>query len=302
MPRPTSVQHSTWAINVRVPGAHTVKIKQRKQGWDAASGRTRRQWVLIRKCSNLDTTPNGATYCKTISRKGRPNRSPVGWKWQVGVKVTAYFGSGATASQKTWSFNVRKPQSKTFHCNSCVALATPPRTAIIKQSTGPTETAPGPTIIGVLASPYDAPAKVWTPGTTIGTTTIVTTGTGNGDADTTEEVVVIDADMEGASNEEIEATAEDLDALLDEDVVVELTPETEEALAEVEEDDDDDDVAEAGPLAGLPMIIPAEVIEPYIYPGAGAAIGAVAGKFLGDRTLAGAVLGGLAGWYLGKGE
>ena len=118
-----------------------------------------------------------------------------------------------------------------------------------------------------------------------------TVGVGEGEEEA--EVLTVDPDLDGTTDEEKEAVSEELDELVDTGVVVEVPQETVDALAVVEGED--------SPLAALPFDVP-PAVEPYVVPAAGALVGALAGRFLGDedRTALGALLGGAAAYLYGE--
>ena len=91
--------------------------------------------------------------------------------------------------------------------------------------------------------------------------------------------------------ETVEVAEEEIDALLDEGFVVEITNEVTVVMDSVQ--------GIQTTSTSTPAAAPG-LDKELLYPGAGAAVGAVAGKLLADNALLGALAGGVAGWWAGR--
>jgi hypothetical protein len=274
---------------VRAPGARHIRVKQQKQ--DIAPGGRRRYDTI--KSKTVDPNADPAVYIEVTTNKGIAR----GFRWKDQFKVTATYGTGDKENKKTWRFLIRESKSMTLNCASCVAIAKAPTPfearASNKASLPPTYTKSN--VLAGLASVGTGmvPSISMVPSTSSPNTFIDTGDTvsdstltdeaGEGDAD----VLTVNPDLDNATEEETQSISDELDALVDEGAIVEVPEETEDALAVVE--------GGSPPSMMMPFDVP-PAVEPYVVPAAGALVGAVAGRLLGDRTALGALLGGAAAY------
>lgn len=305
---------AVYSYKVRVPGARWLKVQQKMVELGPAGRRTK--YVSLRNRA----VPSGGGYQTVTTRKGT-NR---GYRYLDAFRVTTTYGTGANEQKNTWQFTIRQSKSMTLSCATCVARAglTPSATRATPQagtgnglagtgSTGNGLAGTGGYTGGYTGNDPDAAARLATncaqilaenPNHPVATgickdfvvvdsVTDSTVGVGEGEEEA--EVLTVNPDLDGTTDEEKEAVSDELDELVDTGVVVEVPQETVDALAVVEGED--------SPLAALPFDVP-PAVEPYVVPAAGALVGALAGRFLGDRdrTALGALLGGAAAYLYGE--
>ena len=284
---------SRFLTTVTVPGARKIVIRQQRRGWDPATARTLRRYETIKTCTHPGR-------CVKKINTGKVWAGGVHYEWQDKVRVIATFGRGPLENTKTWTFAVREETEAVFECNSCIEAATPsPVEARTHTKPGPgtryEDTKTGSPFAGWRGTGFSVkgPGIITrgadAPDFTLKQDTIKITTPSEGEKIV--EVLVVDglqapngtADM----GETVDVAEEEIDTLVDDGIVVELPEEVAVVI---------DSVAET-PV--LPTAAPGMDKE-LLYPGAGAAVGAVAGKLLGESPLLGGLVGGVAGWWFGR--
>ena len=278
-----STPSERWRLSVDVTGAEKIVLKQQAKAWWASRNRWDRRYLTIETCAG--------SHCVERLSKGTQSWGGRVYRWQDKVRITATFPGGAT---RTWGFRMRSHRSRTLTCPTCLPVPviegldlggngirkdTP---SIYRTGTG--DYSPGFT----FSSKFDDIAIAH-----MGDETVVT------DTETGEkkyEVITVDGIQaphpDADIKETIDTAEEELDALMDEDKIIEIPSETVELL---------DSVTEVMPPPMRPQMLPQMGLSnELVYTGAGAAVGAVAGNLLADNPLLGAVAGGVAGWFFGR--
>ena len=302
---------AVYSYKVRVPGARWLRVQQKMVELGPAGRRTK--YVSLRSRA----VPPGGGYQTITTRKGT-NR---GYRYLDAFRVTTTYGIGANEQKNTWQFAIRQSKSMTLSCATCVARAglkpsatkAGPQAGAGKSGTGGNGFAATPGTGGTGNGFASAPGTGGAGGAgnssinldacarnpdhplcqdiVVDSVTDSTVGAGEGEEEA--EVLTINPDLRNATVKEKEGISEELDELVNTGAVVEVPQETVDALAVVEGED--------SPLAALPFDVP-PAVEPYVVPAAGALVGALAGRFLGDtdRTALGALLGGAAAYLYGE--